>query len=84
MAKGIKTGGRQKGAPNLLTKELRLILKNIIANELVCAPDLMEKLEPKERLEMVIKLIPYALPKIEPINMDKGEPLYCESDWQEK
>lgn len=34
MAKGEKTGGREQGTPDLLTKEMRAILKRIIAKEL--------------------------------------------------
>ena len=31
---GKKYGGRQKGTPNRLTKELRAILKDVLYNEL--------------------------------------------------
>ncbi len=31
---GKKFGGRKKGTPNRLTKELRTILKNVLYNEL--------------------------------------------------
>ena len=80
MATGIKTGGRERGTPNKLTKELRSILKNILAKELETIPDNLEKLEPKDRLEMTIKLIPYVLPRIETISMNKGEPISWELD----
>lgn len=75
MAKGIKTGGRSKGTPNQLTKEMRAILKCIISKELNNLSEILENLEPLDRAEMIIKLIPYVLPKIEPIQMEKGEPL---------
>lgn len=78
MAKGYKTGGRQQGTPNKLTRELRSILKNILAKELESLPDKLEKLEPKERLEMIIKLMPYVLPKIETVSMNVGEPINWE------
>lgn len=84
MAKGIKTGGREQGTPNKLTKELRSILKNILAKEMETIPDNLEKLEPKDRLEMTIKLFPYVLPKIETVSMDKGEPVNWEMDLMEK
>jgi len=45
MAKGIKTGGREQGTPNKLTKELRSILKNILAKEMETIPVNLEKLE---------------------------------------
>jgi hypothetical protein len=66
--------GRPKGTPNKMTKELRIVLKNVIAKELENIPENLDKLEPKERMEMIVKLIPYVLPKIETISMDRGEP----------
>ena len=75
MAKGIKTGGRAAGTPNLLTRQMRSILKGIIAKELKMIPETLEKLDPEKRAEMVIKLLPYVLPKIEPVCMEKSEPL---------
>jgi hypothetical protein len=74
MAKGIKTGGREQGTPNRLTKELRKILKNILSDELENLPKQLDKLEPKDRLELIVKLMPYAMPKVETVRMDTGEP----------
>ena len=48
---GKKYGGREKGTPNRLIKELRTILKNVLYNELERIEELLESLEPKERLE---------------------------------
>ena len=75
MANGYKTGGRIKGVPNKLTKELRTVLKNVLAKEIEKISDTLEQLEPKDRLEMVIKLLPYALPKVVSIDMAEDEPL---------
>lgn len=80
MAKGIKTGGRELGTPNVLTKEMRAILKNIISKELETIPETLEKMEPDKRLEIVLKLLPYVLPKVEAVIMEKGEPLIT-NDW---
>ena len=71
---GKKYGGRQKGTPNRLTKELRTILKNVLYNELDNIEELLESLEPKERLELVIKLIPFVLPKVDKIGHTNNEP----------
>lgn len=71
---GKKYGGRQKGTPNRLTKELRTILKNVLYNELENIEELLESLEPKERLELVIKLIPFILPKVDRIGHTYNEP----------
>jgi 23S rRNA C2498 (ribose-2'-O)-methylase RlmM len=62
-ATGIKHGGRQKGTPNRLTKELRLILKDIIFREIKNIEDNLDQLNPKERLELLVKLMPFVLPK---------------------
>jgi hypothetical protein len=75
MAIGIKTGGREKGTPNKLTKELRENLKNIIDNELNNLSDNFAQLDAKERLEILIKFLPYVLPKVEAINHLNDEPL---------
>ena len=77
MAKGYKSGGRQKGTPNKLTTEIRSVLKDIIDYEIDTIEERLLQLEPKERIELVIKLIPQVLPKIEQVNYYNGEP----SDW---
>jgi hypothetical protein len=75
MASGRKTGGRVKGTPNKLTKEIRVVLKNLIAKEIENLPELLKDLETRERLELLIKLLPYALPKVRDIGYSVGEPL---------
>ena len=65
---GNKTGGRTAGTPNRVTSELRETLKGIIAAELDALPQTFAELTPKERIELVIKLLPFALPKVSTIN----------------
>ena len=65
---GKKTGGRTAETPNKITSELRKTLKGIIANELVTLPPMFEQLTTKERLEPLIKLMPFCLPKMDSIN----------------
>lgn len=74
---GQKYGRRKKGTPNRLTKELRLILKDVVYNELQNIDEVMNHLEPIERLELLIKLIPYVLPKIQSTSHTINEPM----DW---
>ena len=76
--KRVKTGGRDAGTPNKLTNELRKLLKNILSKEIEKIPDLLEKLDNKDRLDMIIKLIPYVLPKVEPVQLTEGEPFTVE------
>jgi hypothetical protein len=68
--KGQKTGGRIAGTPNKLTKELRTTLKGIIAGEFDALPQTFEQLPAKERLELLIKMLPYCLPKVDSIGGD--------------
>ena len=74
MAKVTKTGGRVKGTPNKLTKEIRIILKNILAKEIENFPNILQQLEPHVRMEIVIKILPYVLPKVKDISHDNNEP----------
>jgi hypothetical protein len=73
MAKGIKTGGREKGTPNQITKELRTVLKDVLSMELQNLSDNLNLLEPIDRLEILVKLLPYAIPKVEPISHENEE-----------
>lgn len=74
---GIKYGGRQKGTPNKMTKELRTVLKDILYQELEQIQERLDALKPRERVELLIKLMPYALPKVTSISHTTNEPL----DW---
>lgn len=77
MAKRKKTGGREPGTPNRLTNELRTSLKNIVFNEFSELETRLNALETKDRIELLTKLLPYVLPKVQDICMDNIEPL----DW---
>ena len=57
-------GGRQAGSPNKLTKELRIILKEILSQEIILLHDQLDKLEPKDRLEILTKLLPFVMSKV--------------------
>ena len=72
---GKKFGGRQKGTPNRLTKELRTILKDLIYEELETLQERLSQLETQERLEVIIKLLPYVLPKVSPTYHTTDEPV---------
>ena len=74
---GNKYCGREKGTPNKLTKEIRKILNDIVHIELEKVEKNLNTLEPKQRLEILIKLMPYVLPKAESISESdsKSEPI---------
>ena len=74
---GNKYGGRQKGTPNRITKELRSLLKDVMYDEIGALQERLDTLNPKERVELLIKLMPYALPKVTSVSHTTNEPL----DW---
>jgi hypothetical protein len=74
---GKKYGGRQKGTPNRMTKELRSVLKDLLYDEIEKLRERFDTLKPKERIELLIKLMPYALPKVNSISHNANEPI----DW---
>ena len=74
---GKKYGGREKGTPNRMTKELRSVLKDILYEEIEVLQERLDTLNSKERIELLIKIMPYALPKVTSVSHTTNEPL----DW---
>jgi|UniRef100_UPI004047E68C hypothetical protein len=70
-----KIGGRSKGTPNRLTKEFRILLKDILYKEVERIPEYLDSLEPKEKLEVIIKLLNFAIPKVQSVSPNEGEPI---------
>lgn len=67
--------GRPKGAENRLTREIRDMLKAVIEDELERLPTSLQSLPDPERLQVLLKLLPYVLPKVEAVSMTAGEPI---------
>lgn len=63
-----------KAKEQILTKGLRENLKCIMHNEIDKIPELLQELEPRDRLNMICKLMPYVFPKLETISSSSGEP----------
>jgi 23S rRNA C2498 (ribose-2'-O)-methylase RlmM len=55
--------GRPKGAVNKTTAEAKALLQIIVSNELETIAERLEQLDNKERIEAVIKLLPYIVPR---------------------
>ena len=72
--------GRPMGVGNRVTKELRTVLKDLIYTELENLPAKLEKLEDKDRIEVLIKLMPFVMPKVNNVQIDIGEPI--DISWQ--
>lgn len=65
-----KTGGRQRGTPNKATAELRAWLIKLIKQHKRTITEDLEALEPKERLQVLEKLMQYVIPKQQAITAD--------------
>lgn len=73
MAKGLKTGGRTKGVANKTTAETKEIIQKIVSNELDNIETLLKLLEPKERIDAVIKMLPYIVPKQQEVDLKEDK-----------
>ena len=69
MAKGKKTGGRKKGTPNEVTKDLRERVSNFLTDNWSLIESDFKKLEPKERLIFYERLMSYGLPKLQSVGI---------------
>jgi hypothetical protein len=57
-----------------LTGNIRDTLKEMMQKELELLPDTLKELDPVQRLNILCKLIPYVLPKVESVTHTQGEP----------
>lgn len=55
--------GRPKGSKNLNTSELRALVNEFVSSELENTSELLVKLSPKDRLDVLIRLMNFVLPK---------------------
>lgn len=72
MAKGRKTGGRKPGSVNKTTKLSRELIVNVLdkyQGSGLMAEDL-ESLPPKDRLDVMVKLMGFVLPKMQSTQVD--------------
>jgi len=76
MAKGKKTGGRQKGTPNKTTAFNKAIIENILSeyNDTGAMAKDLKDLEPKDRLDIMVKLMAFTTPKPQTIDMNLQTP----------
>jgi hypothetical protein len=63
-----------KTKEQILTTGLRDTLKSVMQREIENLTATLEGLEPKERLIIVCKLMPYVFPKVETVHSTQGEP----------
>lgn len=71
--KRLKREGRE-ARNDVKTGDLRQTLKDIFRQEMERLPEYLQSLEPKDRVNALCKMIPYALPKVEAVHFTEGEP----------
>ena len=71
-----KTGGRKPGSTNLLTKDLRGRVLDIVESNLEGLEDTLKQMEPRDKIAVLLKLMEFVLPKgkeiPEPIKVTGG------------
>jgi hypothetical protein len=72
--KSGNAAGRPPGSENRATKEIRVILKSVLGRELEQLPDIMDKLEPRDRVDMICKMLKFIMPPISKVGSGYGEP----------
>jgi hypothetical protein len=63
----------------IITKDLRELLKLTLQEEIENLPSYLQTLNEKDRLNIIIKLMPFVFPKIEKAPSTIGEPFL--SNW---
>jgi hypothetical protein len=61
--------------------EMRQSLKELMKREIANLPDLIEQLPPEQRINMVFKLMPFVLPKVNTVHPKSGEARDLFADW---
>ncbi|EHQ29004.1 hypothetical protein [Mucilaginibacter paludis] len=73
---GLKKGmtnnpaGRKKGVPNKVSTNLRMAVNKILDENWSTIQRDLKKLEPKDRLAFIEKLLSYSLPKLQATTID--------------
>lgn len=60
---GKKFGGREKGTPNKTTQEIKETLKEVLVLELKDIKEVLKKLSPNKKVDVIIKLAQLVLPR---------------------
>ncbi len=61
--------------------DMRQVLKELMNREIAKLPELIEQLPPDQRINMVFKLMPFVLPKVNTVNAKSGEAINMLRDW---
>ena len=67
MATGKKTGGRQQGTPNKVTASMKEWIQQLIDSNREQLENDLQALDPKERWQVIERLMSYVVPKIQSV-----------------
>ena len=78
MARGYKTGGRQKGTPNKLSSGVKEALEEWIIGEVPNLPKYFSKLTEKEKVDAIPRYLPFVTARINGVDLqiDSAEDKY--------
>lgn len=65
-----KIGGRGKGTPNKRTTRERNLIRQIVDKELKAFPRLLDAVEPKDRMLIVTRLMPFVYAKKQEVSIE--------------
>ena len=71
--KGKKTGGRKKGTPNKVSGDMKAVLAAFVSEYYDSGEfkkDFYSMLDPKDRLEIVAKILPFFMTKMQAVQAD--------------
>lgn len=68
-----KTGGRKKGTPNKITGAIKVVLKDVLEKEVQKLPEYLERMSVEERVNAIIKLLPYIVPRLKQVEYTEPE-----------
>jgi hypothetical protein len=69
-----KVGGRKPGTPNVITRDVRHVLKTLVNSELSTLHERLQLMTPEDRTAVLLKLIPFVLPSLDKVShtFDEG------------
>lgn len=70
MARGRKTGGRQKGSKNKIQRPAKALLETLFQDNFAKFKRELNKLEGKDFVDAILKITPYVAPKLQS-NLEK-------------
>lgn len=66
--------GKKKKDTEVKVDDMRQNLKELMNREIANLPELIEHLPPEQRINVVFKLMPFVLPKVDKVGAHSGEP----------